>query len=198
MPHPQHIYLGRVEFDRALRAQDAVCAGLRAGGKVGRVLGFESEPVVTLGLRATAADAALSQLPVVKVDRGGQATIHNPGQLVIFPVWPLGGLGSRAWVDLLVGTTRRVAAELGQPLLWREDQPGLYDPGGGKVASIGLRVRRGISTHGLSINLSNDLSVFGLIRTCGTAAAPLAHLKTSLSARAVFARWADEFLGQFT
>jgi lipoyl(octanoyl) transferase len=191
-------YLGRTDFARALDRQRRVADDLRAGRAAGGTLiGFESEPVITLGLRATAADAPAARLPMVRVDRGGQATLHHPGQLVIFPVVAIGGRGSRTWVDLLVRVTRRLAADLGHPLEWREDSPGLYDSDGGKVASLGLRIRGGISTHGLAINVRNRLADFDQIRTCGRANAPVAHLRTDLALAALFDRWAILFVAEF-
>ena len=187
-------YLGRLEFTRALAAQDAGVRALHAGAAGGVILGFETEPVITLGLRATDADVTGATLPTVRVDRGGRATLHQPGQLVIFPVVALNGLGSRAWVERLIEVTRVMAHELGHPLTWREDQPGLHDARG-KVVAIGLRIRRGISTHGLAINVRNELDQFAQIRACGLERAPVARLRTDLSLEHVFERWVSAFRG---
>ena len=179
-----------------------MAAGITTGGP-GRVLGFECDPVVTLGLRADlnvdvvggAEALAARGIDLISVDRGGQATLHNPGQLVIFPIWRMEHLGSRAWIDLLIKVTIDVARSFGDELIWREDAPGLYAAaGGGKVASIGVRVRRGVSTHGLAINVANDLAQFSAIRACGRLDQTLARLNTTATLAQIFARWTSTFL----
>lgn len=190
------LYMGRVPLERALSEQQ-IWLKRAAAGEYGCVLGFESEPVVTLGVRAGNADLLRSDLQsqgfsVHTVDRGGQATLHNPGQLVIFPVLNVRGLGAKSWVCLLIKATQRLSAELGHPLRWDPAQPGLYSEHG-KVVSLGVRLRQGVSTHGLAINLHNDLKPFQWIRACGRQGAAMAHLPTKLSLPEVFALWVKAF-----
>lgn len=185
-------YLGRIPFSRALAAQDEAFQAAQSGP--GTVLGFESEPVITLGVRASEADLLASDFgtrgfEVVRVDRGGQATLHNPGQLVIFPVLDVKQFGPRAWVCHLIHATQALASELGQPLTYSEREPGLYTDSGAKVASIGVRIRKGVSTHGIAINLRNDLQPFQWIRACGREGASVAHLQTKFSIPQVFGLW---------
>jgi len=188
-----HRYLGRLPLKAALLEQTQIWTRIVERRSSGEVLGFECDPVVTLGVRAQALDIVNPDLSVhgfsvERVDRGGQATLHNPGQLVIFPVLEVRALGAKAWVCRLIKATQTMAEELGVPLRWDPANPGLYN-GKGKVVSLGVRMRNGISTHGLAINIHNDLAPFSWIRACGREAAPMAHLPTKYSLSEVFVRW---------
>ena len=152
----QSLWLGRIPFEAALDHQSRVLTRLLQGGE-GAILGFESEPVITLGLRSTREDLLFPPGSIrargyatLQLDRGGQATLHNPGQLVIFPVMPIGPHGVKAWIERLAETTRRSAGHFDKNIEWNPACPGLYSTGG-KVASIGVRVRQGLSTHGVSV-----------------------------------------------
>lgn len=141
------------------------------------VLGFEYYPVITMGKRAE----ALKELQVspeelqdkgfeiVETDRGGQATLHSPGQLVIYPLVPLTKLqiSVRNFVSLLEEATILWLAKHKIKAFRKEDAGVFTDQG--KIAFIGIRVDRGITRHGISINLSNDLDLFGGIKACGQA-----------------------------
>jgi lipoyl(octanoyl) transferase len=130
---------------------------------------LEHPPVFTLG-QAGKPEHLLDPgpIPVVKSDRGGQVTYHGPGQLVAYLLLDLrrAGLGIRGLVSLLEQAVVQLLADLGIEAAARRDAPGVY-VNGAKIASIGLRVRRGCSFHGLSLNLAMDLSPFGRINPCG-------------------------------
>lgn len=193
-----HEFLGRTSFGAALRKQEQIINYV-AQGNSGTVLGFESEPVITLGVRGSDSDLEASSealaargFEIVTVDRGGQATIHNPGQLVIFPVLAIQEFGARNWVNFLLRVTRLTLRSFGCESECREDMPGLYTTRG-KIASIGVRFRHGISTHGVSVNVHNDLSDFSFIRACGVQKAPVDQLGGSVRLKDVFARWIEIF-----
>jgi len=107
-------------------------------------------------------------IPVIKVDRGGQVTYHGPGQLVGYLLLDLrrAGLGVRQLVTLLEQSIIALLAEYDIRAEARSDAPGVYVDGA-KIASLGLRVRRGCSFHGLSLNLDMDLEPFSRINPCG-------------------------------
>jgi len=129
----------------------------------------EHPPVFTLGLNAKREHLlAPGDIPVVQIDRGGQVTYHGPGQLVVYPLLDLKrrGLGVRRLVVALEQAVVAYAAELGLEAVGRRDAPGVYLDGA-KLASIGLRIRRGASYHGLSLNVSVDLEPFERINVCG-------------------------------
>jgi lipoyl(octanoyl) transferase len=111
---------------------------------------------------------APGDIPVIQVDRGGQVTYHGPGQWVLYLMLDLRrrGWGVRDLVDTIERSIVLLLAEYGIDAHPRPDAPGVY-VGGAKIASLGLRVRRGCSYHGLSLNVDMDLEPFGRINPCG-------------------------------
>lgn len=132
----------------------------------------EHAPVYTLGMNASAEHVlAPGDIPVIKIDRGGQVTYHGPGQLVVYPLLDLRRLrlGVRALVSALEQAVVDTLAGFGIAAAARADAPGVYVERGAKIASIGLRVRRHCSYHGLAFNVNMDLSPFAHINPCGFA-----------------------------
>lgn len=126
-------------------------------------------PVFTQG-QAGRAEHLLNpgEIPVVQTDRGGQVTYHGPGQIVAYPLLDLRRLklGVRDLVTLLENTVIQFLATWDIAAVARPDAPGVYVDGR-KIASLGLRVRRGCSFHGVSLNVQMDLSPFLRINPCG-------------------------------
>jgi lipoyl(octanoyl) transferase len=111
---------------------------------------------------------APGDIPVVQVDRGGQVTYHGPGQLVVYLLVDIRRLdfGVRKLVDIIEVSIVRLLAEHGIDSTARRDAPGVYVEGK-KIAALGLRIRRGCSYHGLSLNVDMDLEPFQRINPCG-------------------------------
>jgi lipoyl(octanoyl) transferase len=111
---------------------------------------------------------AAGDIPVVRTDRGGQVTYHGPGQLVGYLLFDLRRLdiGVRAMVMAIEGAIIDLLQDHGVAAIARRDAPGVYVDGR-KVAALGLRVRRGCTYHGLSLNVDNDLAPFSRINPCG-------------------------------
>jgi lipoyl(octanoyl) transferase len=129
----------------------------------------EHPPVFTLGMNASREHLlAPKDIPVVQIDRGGQVTYHGPGQLVIYPLLNLRrhGLGVRDLVVALENAIIAYAAELGIEAQGSREAPGVYVKGV-KLASIGLRIKRGASYHGAALNVNLDLEPFRRINVCG-------------------------------
>jgi lipoyl(octanoyl) transferase len=129
----------------------------------------EHPPVFTLGLNASREHLlAPGDIPVVQIDRGGQVTYHGPGQLVIYPLLNLrrNRLGVRDLVTALETAIIAYSAELGIAAESSRAAPGVYVQGA-KLASVGLRIRRGASYHGAALNVCNDLEPFQRINVCG-------------------------------
>src|SRR6202161_893428 len=129
----------------------------------------EHPPVFTLGLNASREHLlAPGDIPVVQIDRGGQVTYHGPGQLVIYPLIDLRRhpLGVRELVEALENAIIAYVAELGVTAKGSREAPGVYVEGA-KLASVGLRIRRRASYHGLALNVSLDLEPFERINVCG-------------------------------
>jgi len=124
-------------------------------------------------------------IPVVRTDRGGQVTYHGPGQLVLYPLINLRRrqLGVRDMVTLLEQVAVEFLMSHGIEAYAKPDAPGVYvldDLGESKIASLGLRVRRGCCFHGMSINIDMDLTPFDLINPCGYAGMKVTQLKKML------------------
>ena len=139
---------------------------------------LEHPPVFTLGLNADASHVlAAGDIPVVKIDRGGQVTYHGPGQLVVYPLIDIrrAGLGVRDLVTALERAVIDYCASLGITAECRKNAPGVYVDGR-KIASVGLRIRRGASYHGLAFNVNMDLEPFQRINPCGYAGLQMTQL----------------------
>jgi lipoyl(octanoyl) transferase len=165
-------YLPVQDLQRRLRSAVA------DGRTPGVLLLLEHEPVITFGsragmhdLRAPAdqGDACASASPALQVvvsERGGQATLHAPGQLVSYPVVPIPGRDLGDYVRRLEEAIIVLLAALGIHGSRREGRPGVY-VSGDKISSIGLRCQRWVSSHGTSLNVNVDLSLFDAIVSCG-------------------------------
>lgn len=130
---------------------------------------LEHPPVFTLGMNGKPEHVlAAGDIPVINIDRGGQVTYHGPGQLVVYPLLNLKRykLGVRDLVMALENAVINTVASWNIKAEARRDAPGVYVEGK-KLASIGLRIRRGCSYHGLAFNIAMDLSPFNRINPCG-------------------------------
>jgi lipoyl(octanoyl) transferase len=129
----------------------------------------EHPPVFTLGLNASREHLlSTGEIPVVQIDRGGQVTYHGPGQLVVYPLINLRRhpLSVRQLVVALESAVVDYARELGVAAHGSREAPGVY-VAGAKLASVGLRIRRGSSYHGMAVNVCVDLEPFQRINPCG-------------------------------
>jgi lipoate-protein ligase B len=139
---------------------------------------LEHPPTVTLGLRGSASDLLVSEedlssqgIAVHTTDRGGQATYHGPGQIVAYPVVTLKSLGLsvRAYVLALEETILRILHKCGIKGSRRDGAPGIWIGPEQKIASIGVKIRRGIAFHGFSINVDLRDDPERFVVCCGTA-----------------------------
>jgi len=143
----------------------------------------EHHPVFTQGQAGKAEHLlAPGDIPVVQSDRGGQVTYHGPGQITAYLMFDLRrlGLGVR---NLVTGIEEAMVDTLAQYDIQaapRADAPGVYI-GDDKIGSLGLRVRRGCSYHGLSLNVDMDLEPFSRINPCGLFGIQVTHMANSLS-----------------
>lgn len=147
----------------------------QAGTAEDRLFLLSHPPVITYGSRTAASDlpAETAGIPAVAVDRGGFATYHGPGQLVGYLVIDLkrrGVVDIVRWVE--DGLIEALGA-LGFPLVRRETPKGasslvgVWTADGRKLCSIGMRIRKGVTSHGFSVNVAPDMSVFHTFTTCG-------------------------------
>ena len=139
----------------------------------------EHPPVFTMGLNASEEHLlAPGDIPVVQIDRGGQVTFHGPGQLMIYPLIDIkrANIGVRKLVTALEQSVVDLVAEYDVAAVARADAPGVY-VAGDKLASVGLRIRRGSSFHGMALNVDVDLEPFSRINPCGYAELQMTDLK---------------------
>lgn len=173
-------WLGRVGYVDGWRLQEAVATRVRGGGP-DRLLLLEHDPVYTIGRRGSAANliAPPSELrahgaSAYRVDRGGDITYHGPGQLVGYPVVALGDAPDLvAYVRALERSIVDALGTYGVDARPVPHKTGVWVdlPGGvpAKIAAIGVRVSRGVSTHGFALNVSTDLAAFARMIPCGFA-----------------------------
>jgi len=174
-------WLGRVGYREAWALQKALVEQ-RVAGEIGdRLLLLEHDPVLTLGRQAeerhvlaSPRDLARRSIEVIRVERGGEVTYHGPGQLVGYPILRLGdrGILVRPLVAALEAAMIATCAELGVDAVRRDGHPGCWIDGGlgrpfRKVGALGLRIERGVSYHGIALNVDVDLRDFELIDPCG-------------------------------
>ena len=178
-PAPLIRHLGKVDYEPTWRRMQAFTE-TRGADQADEIWLLEHPPVFTLGLNGSREHVlAPGDIPVVQVDRGGQVTYHGPGQLVVYPLLDLGraGLGIRTLVCALERAVIRCVAAYGIEALGNREAPGVY-VAGRKLASIGLRIRRNCSYHGLALNVDMDLEPFHRINPCGFRDLELTQLAT--------------------
>ncbi len=165
---PELRWLGRVEYEPTWRAMQTF-TNERTADTPDEIWFLEHPPVFTLGMNAAPEHLlAPGDIPVVQIDRGGQVTYHGPGQLVVYPLLDVrrAGLGVRQLVMALENAIIDLLASWNIEAVAKREAPGVY-VNGRKVASIGLRIRRGSSYHGLAFNVAMDLQPFQRINPCG-------------------------------
>jgi lipoyl(octanoyl) transferase len=170
-------HLGQVEYRAGVELQEELRARVQAGAQPETLLLLEHPPVYTLGRRSGDGELPLGEdwargrgIDVVRTDRGGKLTYHGPGQLVGYPIMRVGDVLSylrtmesaivAALADEGLAAGPREGARLRDRLtgVWVEDR---------KIASIGVHLSRGVSTHGFAVNVDNDLAPFEWVVPCG-------------------------------
>jgi lipoyl(octanoyl) transferase len=198
-------YLGRISYDAGLIAQEKALAELETSEKSAFVLGLEHDPVITLGIRGKKEVDLLDSesnlrergFSIRHIQRGGQATLHVPGQLVIYPICNLRklGFGARDYVCAVEKATGSWLTSIGVPWQRSNVEPGIF-VGSEKLVAFGFRIAHGKSSHGLAINVTNSPSDFNLIRTCGVRGQLATNLKTQgaqTDLPDLFASWLAHF-----
>ena len=169
--------LGRRDYEPVWRAMQSF-TDARGDDTVDELWLVEHPPVFTQGQAGKAEHVlAPGDIPVIPVDRGGQVTYHGPGQIVAYPLVDLKrlGVGVREFVHRIEETIIRVLARYGVNGQRVDGAPGIYVDGA-KIASLGLRVRRGCTFHGLAFNIDMDLEPFSRINPCGFAGLEVVRL----------------------
>ncbi len=164
---------GTVEYGEALRRQRAMAEERIAGKAPDRLVLVEHPPVVTIGRSGSEADLRLPEavlrergIAVSRVERGGMATFHGPGQLVVYPIVKLYAKDLHRFLAGLLGAMEEVLASYGLRPERKKGQPGLWVKGA-KIASVGVAVRRWVAFHGIAVNVTADPQWFDCIVPCG-------------------------------
>ncbi|HKW18667.1 MAG TPA: lipoyl(octanoyl) transferase LipB [Terriglobales bacterium] len=201
------LQLGTIDYATGLQLQDKLVA-LRKDGRIGDVLLLlEHTPVITLGRNAKSTNIIASPeslarrgVEVFECDRGGDVTFHGPGQLVAYPIFDLRGFTSEnpsrktvgviEYVRRLEEALIRTCAEFGIPAkrisgltgVWTSEDP--PSPRGSlpeaKIAALGVHISRGVTSHGIALNVNTDLSFFNLIIPCGIDSKPVTSVQKEL------------------
>ncbi|HEU4339471.1 MAG TPA: lipoyl(octanoyl) transferase LipB [Planctomycetota bacterium] len=190
---------GRVAFDEAWDLQRKLADEVRAGGLPALIL-LEHPPVFTLGKNADLANLLnAGDIPVRRIDRGGDVTWHGPGQLVAYPILSLRErkLGVRGHVEALERTIVEVAATYGVQAAPKPGCVGVWTAKG-KIASIGIRVASGVTQHGAALNVDPDLASFARINPCGVKGGAVTSIAAEAGRRITVDEAAERFIPHFT
>lgn len=172
------VFLGRMGYGEAMALQAAAAAEVASGAQAQCVLVVEHDPVYTVGKRNTThnfkvpiEDLRKQGIPVHQVPRGGEATFHGPGQAVLYPILGLRPLrlGARRYVEGLEDIMVRTCAAFGVDSQGRlPGRTGVWVGGGErKIGAVGVQISSGVTSHGLALNVTTDLSFFDAIVPCG-------------------------------
>ncbi|WP_439677757.1 lipoyl(octanoyl) transferase LipB [Embleya sp. MST-111070] len=171
---PVRVDLGRLAYPFAQTEMARWVAERQRGTAPDRLFLLTHPPVITYSARTPAADLPhpVSPIPLVEVDRGGHATYHGPGQLIGYLVVNVRALGPGDLVRRVENGLLAALDALGFPAVRRETPAGapslvgIWTPDHRKLASIGMRIRRGVSSHGFALNIDPDLSAFTTFTAC--------------------------------
>lgn len=181
--------LGRCAYEPALALQRQLHEQVRRGDRTAVLLLLEHDPVVTLGRRGDRRGIlqpemlARRGIEVVQSERGGDVTYHGPGQLIAYPILRLRdfGLDVRSYVLALEGVVLRLLGEYGIGGRRDAEMHGVFTASG-KIASVGVHVSRGVTRHGIALNVDPDAEHWRCIAPCGQAGVVAASLRPELQA----------------
>jgi lipoyl(octanoyl) transferase len=160
--------LGRMPYAAAHALQEELVAARVDGRICDQLLLVEHDPVITVGRGGEPQPAEQGGVPIVEVERGGEATYHGPGQLVAYPIVRLEGAHRdlHRYLRDLEEVVIRMLQDLGVRGLRKPGLTGVW-VGERKICSVGVAVRRWVAWHGLALNVTTDLAAFRTFRPCG-------------------------------
>jgi lipoate-protein ligase B len=177
--------LGQIEYLHAWKLQQELVNDVLSGKRTNTLLLLEHPSVFTIGRRGSKDHILLSQdqlarldIPVHSVDRGGEVTYHGPGQLVVYPIINLKNWGApvsyvRKLEEIIIATLKDYGIHGAKAL----DSTGVW-VNHHKIGAIGVKIRRGITHHGLSLNINTDLTFYKYIIPCGAENALVTSMQT--------------------
>lgn len=172
------VHLCQIGFNEALAIQERIAAGIAAGTEVETLLLLEHHPVYTIGSGGSVANVVDPCIEAVRTNRGGDVTYHGPGQLIGYPLVDLSRRSRdlHRWLRLLEELLQRVVKGYGVASCTVPGRTGIWT-GRGKLASIGVGVRRWVTMHGFALNVAPDLAPFRHINPCGIERCPVTSLE---------------------
>ena len=190
--------LGTMDYRKALEFQKTMHSEVLNGAN--NVLIFvEHPPVYTLGKNATKENlrTQVADVEIIQTDRGGDITFHGPEQIVVYPIVDLRGKSIREFVHYLEEIVIQTLAQFGVLAHCNEKYPGVWI-GMEKVCAIGIRIKQGVSMHGLALNVNTDLSYFTRIIPCGISGFGVTSMEKILGRKVEINAVVDEMCVQFT
>jgi lipoyl(octanoyl) transferase len=185
--------LGRVDYVETARLQRSLRAAREAGAIDDVLLLLEHDAVITCGTRTEPHEVAYARttdVPLVPVERGGKATYHGPGQVVAYPIIDVAVVDDdvkelvyrleEAIINALAAHDLDAERRTGYPGVWMDSNTRRPR----KIASVGLRLTRGVTFHGIAINVTNDLTPFGWFTPCGISDAEMTSVARELDLEA--------------
>lgn len=192
-------WFGRTDFSKSMQIMAEAANQARLNNQA-LLLGFEYNRVITTGRRVQKDDQSIfcANTPIIPVSRGGLVTLHNPGQLIIYPLVSIRklDLSVKKWVEELLEITK-LAVQLCNIIVVSNDA-GIFTETG-KIASVGIDIKKGVSSHGIAINICNNLSDFSYITACGKAGQVFDKVENykSITVDDFFKLWEREFFKRF-
>jgi len=194
--------LGRTQYEAAHKLQEELLFARVEGRIDDQLLLTEHDPVVTLGRKSPQGDARGATVPVIAVERGGEATYHGPGQIVGYPIVLLSEerRDLHRWLRDLEEVVIKTIADFGVEGRRVEGLTGVWI-GDRKVCSLGVAVRRWVTWHGFALNVATDLAAFSTFQPCGLDPKVMTrladHVKGGVDQAQVEARLVKHFTEQF-
>jgi lipoyl(octanoyl) transferase len=181
----QYVDLGLRDYAECYQLQKELRVQRQTKDIRDQVLFVEHPPVYTLGKRSTADDFVHThhQFPVIQTDRGGRVTYHGPGQMVVYFIFDLTSrrLSIPQWTSQIQEILKETLAHWDAPVILKSDQPGLWTQDGlRKIGSLGFHVDRGVTMHGVSLNVSCRLQDYEAIHPCGLQADQMTTLEQEI------------------
>ena len=194
---------GLLDYEQSFERQNCLLAELQDGKRPDTLVLVEHPAVVTLGRRGSAADLKIPQsefnasgVALKNINRGGLATAHEPGQFVAYPIIALKKRDLRWYSDSLLRVVIAVLADYGLRGTLKDGEPGVW-VNGCKICSFGIAVKRWCSTHGIALNVNNDLQTFGLIVPCGRPQETVTSMCRELGQQLDMAELKQKFISYF-
>lgn len=170
--------LGTIGYAEALSLQEEIASAVRDDREPETLLLLEHPLVYTMGRGGSDENILDPSIEVIRINRGGDVTCHGPGQLIGYPVINLGRRGRdlRRHLRFLEELIILIAADFGVSAFRVDGRTGVWSDKG-KLASIGVGVRRWVTMHGFALNVNNDLAAFNRINPCGISSCPITSLE---------------------